>query len=202
MYGQWPVKAEIFVWLDLAVTKLGRFVASTGIPMPIAIGIVASTIAAMALTMLENSLRALSFGVEEFIEDFDLERLKGNRFRQRIAVGIVIFATICLLQVDLGVDHWLFFGLANQLFAGCFMLVLSLIVLRSSSGMLFVLLPALFVLGCASWGLVWLVIDWWQKEEWILLIMTCVVGATAITSMFACTGALLKVRQRDTVTPP
>ncbi|MDA9983413.1 hypothetical protein N9H39_11990, partial [Gammaproteobacteria bacterium] len=202
MYGQWPVKAEIFSWLDLAVTKLGRFVASTGIPMPIAIGIVASTVAAMALTMLENSLRALSFGVEEFVEDFDLENLKGNRLRQRIAVGIVIFATICLLQVDLGVDHWLFFGLANQLFAGCFMLVLSLIVLRSSSGTLFVLLPALFVLGCASWGLVWLVIDWWQKEEWILFIMTCVVGAAAITSAFACTGALLKVRQHNTPTPP
>jgi carbon starvation protein len=202
MYGQWPVKAEIFSWLDLAVTKLGRFVASTGIPMPIAIGIVASTVAAMALTMLENSLRALSFGVEEFVEDFDLENLKGNRLRQRIAVGIVIFATICLLQVDLGVDHWLFFGLANQLFAGCFMLVLSLIVLRSSSGTLFVLLPALFVLGCASWGLVWLVIDWWQKEEWILFIMTCFVGAAAITSVFACACALLKVHQHNTATPP
>ena len=202
MYGQWPVTAEIYAWLDLAVTKLGRFVAATGIPMPIAIGIVASIIAAMALTMLENSLRALSFGVEEFIEDFDLKSLKGNRVRHRITVGIVIFATICLLQVDLRVDHWLFFGLANQLFAGCFMLVLSLIVLRYSSGTLFVLLPALFVLGCALWGLVWLVIDWWQKEAWILFIMTCIVGAAAVTSIFACTGALLKARQNNTVTPP
>jgi hypothetical protein len=52
------------------------------------------------------------------------------------------------------------------------------------------------------WGLVWLVIDWWQKEVWILFIMTWVVGAAAVTSIFACTGALLKARQNNTVTPP
>lgn len=201
MYGQWPNNAEIFVWVDLAITKLGRFVASTGMPMPVAIGVVASIIAGLALTMLENSLKALSFGVEEFVEDFDLSYLKGNPFRERIAVGIVIFATICLLQVDLGLDYWLFFGLANQLFAGCFMLVLSLILLRSSSGTLFALLPALFVLGCALWGLVWLVLDWWQKEEWILFVMTCVVGVSAMISVYACTGALMKVRQHNTATP-
>ncbi len=201
MYGQWPDNVEIFVWVDLAITKLGRFVAATGIPMPVAIGVVASIIAGLALTMLENSLRALSFGVEEFVEDFDLSYLKGNRFRERIAVGIVIFATICLLQVDLGLDHWLFFGLANQLFAGCFMLVLSLILLRSSSGTLFALLPALFVLSCALWGLVWLLLDWWQKEEWILFVMTCVVGVSTMVSVFACASAFMKVRQQNSATP-
>ena len=200
MYDRWPEHAGVLVWLDLAVTKMGRFMAATGIPVPIAVGIVASVFAGMALTMLDSLLRALSYGVDEFVNDFELAYLRGNRYRDRIAAGIIVFATLWLLQVDLGLNHWLFFGLANQLFAGCFLLVLSLILFRSANGAAFVLLPTLFVLTLALWGLGWLVINWWQQGEWILFTLTCIVGFLAIVSLAACTSAFLKVRQRRAAT--
>ncbi len=196
MYGSLPDRADVFAWLDLAVTKMGRFVAALGVPLHLAVTMVAAIVASMALTMLESTLRALSFSVEEFAEDFSVERLRGRKKRARIATGIVVVATGFALQVDLGLNHWLFLGLTNQLFAGTVMLMLSLILFKHSRGMTFVLVPGLFVLICATWGLFWLLLDWWNSGHWALLFMASAGGLLAVATAVAAIKAFVKERRR------
>lgn len=202
IYGSLPDQADVFAWLDLAITKSGRFVAALGIAMPVAVAIVASVVASMAISMLESALRALSFGVEEFAEDFGFERIKGRKQRTRIAAGGVALAAFCVLQTDLGLAHWLFLGLTNQLFAGTIMLLLGLILLRHARGAAFVLVPALFVLVCGFWGLSWLLSDWWQSEHRWLLGMAIVAGVLTTVSLAACVQGFVKSRQPGSATPP
>lgn len=197
IYGSLPAQADVFTWIDLAITKAGRFAAALGIPMPVAVAIVAAILACMAYTMLESVLRALSYGVEEFAEDFALERLKGRKQRARIALAVVAATAFLLLQTDLGLNHWLFLGLTNQLFAGAVMLLLGLVLLRRARGAAFVLVPAAFVLVCAFWGLSWLLPHWWDAGNRTLFALAIVTGVLASVSVVACIHSLARNRRKE-----
>lgn len=204
VYGVWPEHAALFVWLDLTVVKMARFVAANGIPLSWAVAAVAAVVAGMALIMLEYALRTLAYTMEECVEDFELERLRGPNYRERLAVGITAVVTLWLFQIDLGLKHWLLFGLSNQLFAGVFLLILSLLMTRLSRNTTFLFAPALFMLTISLWGLIWLLIDWWQKQEWLLLLTSLLVGGLAVLSLVVCVNALMKTRQQpeNTVSIP
>lgn len=198
LYGIWPDQPALYVWLDLVINKMAQFVAASGIPLHVAVGGVAAVLAALAVTMLENALRALAYGVEEFVEDFELDRFKGPKARGQISVGVVAVAMLVLLQAEPGLDHWLLFGLASQMFAGTMMLVLGLTVLKHSNNSVFVLCPSVFLLACALWGMGWLLLHWWQTQQWTLVVMAGLTGLLAGLSWVACSSALLAIRrQRD-----
>ncbi|MDJ0956127.1 MAG: carbon starvation CstA family protein [Arenicellales bacterium] len=196
-YSVWPDQASLYAWLDIAVVKLARFVAVVGIPYSLAVAAVAAVFAGLTLIMLEYALRTLAYAVEEFVEDFELTTLFSPHYRERLAVGFVAIAALWLFQADLELKHWLVFGVANQLFAGIFLMVLTLILLRIARNALFSFVPALFSLVFAIWGLIWLLIDWWQKQEWLLFLLACLIGVIAIISLTACVSAILKVRQQQ-----
>ena len=202
VYGVWPDQASLYVWLDIAIVKMARFVAVIGIPYSWAVAAVAAVFAGLTLVMLEYALRALAYAVEEFVEDFELKPLFSPHYRERLAVGFVAIAALWLFQADLELKHWLVFGVANQLFAGIFLLVLALILLRIARNTLFSLVPAVFSLVFALWGLIWLLIDWWQKQEWLLFLLACFIGVLALLSLAACVSAFLKVRQQQGSTIP
>ena len=204
VYGVWPEYAALYVWLDLAVIKMARFVAAGGIPLAWSVGAIAAVVAGMALVMLEYALRTLAYAIEECVEDFELSFLKSPNYRERIAVGITAIAALWLFQLGPSLQHWLLFGLANQLFAGVFLLVLTLLMNRLSRNTTFLLVPALFMLLMSLWGLIWLSIDWWQKQQWLLLFSNVIVGGLAIISVFVCVNAFMKTRQQhgDTVSIP
>ena len=204
VYGVWPEHAALYVWLDLAVIKMARFMAAGGIPLAWSVGAVAAVVAGMVLVTLEYALRTLAYAMEECVEDFELGFLRGPNYRERIAVGITAVAALWLFQVGPNLQHWLLFGLANQLFAGVFLLVLTLLMNRLSRNTTFLLVPALFMLLISLWSLIWLSIDWWQKQQWLMLFSTFVVGGLAVVSLFICVNAFMKTRQQhgDTVSIP
>ena len=205
LYGVWPEHAALRVWLDLAIIKMGLFVAATGIPYALAVAVVAAVFAALALAMLENVLRALSYSVQELVDDFDLKYLNGPHVRERIAIILVALVTLWLSQVTLGLKHWIMFGVINQLFAGAFLLVIGLILMRLSRNTLFVLIPAFFVLTCALWGFGWLMHGLWNTEEWPLIMLSCGVTALASLTLISCLAAYLRIREQreqSMPTPP
>lgn len=204
VYGVWPEYAGLFVWLDLTVVKMARFIAANGIPFSWAVGAAAAVVAGMALITLEYALRTLAYAVEECVEDFEIDFLRGPNYRERLAIGITAVVALWLFQVEPTLKHWLLFGLANQLFAGVFLLVLTLLMTKLSRNSTFLFVPALFMLTVSLWGLIWLLIDWWQKQEWVLLLASLIVGGLALVSLVVCINALMKSRQQhgDTVSIP
>jgi carbon starvation protein len=195
-YGTLPAHADLYIWLDLAITKMGRFMAALGLSLHFAVAAVAAVVACMALGLLENTLRALSFGVEELAEDFSLERFKGRDRRARVTAVLIAASVFCALQVDLGLKHWLFLGLISQLFAGSILLLLSLVLYKHAKGMLFTLLPASFAMVIGFSGVYWFFTGGWYAGHWVLILATSCAGVLAATSVLACIGAFLKIRQR------
>lgn len=196
VYGFWPDQAALYIWLDLAVVKMARFVASCGMPLSWAVGMTAAVVASMILILLEYALRTLAYAMEEGVEDFELGFLKGPHYRERLAVGITAATALWMLQVEPSLKHWLLFGLTNQLFAGVFLMVLTVLMTKLSRNTTFLLIPALFMLTVALWGLVWLLLDWWQKQEWFLFVTSLILGGLALLSLIVCLNVLMKSRQQ------
>ena len=118
---------------------------------------------------------------------------------------MVALATLWLSQVDLGLKHWLMFGVINQFFAGGFLLALALILLRLSRPTLFVLIPACFSLICAVWGLAWILFNWWSTEEWPLIFLSCAVATLVFLTLISTLAAYMRLRQQreqSIPTPP
>lgn len=195
VYAGWPEQAALYVWLDLSATKLSQFVAAAGPPLSLAAGIVAGVLAGLALIMLDGALRALSYAVRELAEDFDITRLKGESTGHRVSLAAVAVSMVCLAQTDVGLPHWLLFGLANQLFAGVMLTAFGLQLAQLGRISLFVVLPAVFILGAALWGWAWLLLEWWRQGSWGFFATACLLGILALTSLAACTAAFRAIRR-------
>ena len=79
------------------------------------------------------------------------------------------------------------------------MLLLGLILFRHARGSAFVLVPAMFVIVCAFWGLFWLLPGWWENGNQLLFALAFVAGVLAMVSMVACLHAFVRSRRQGSV---
>lgn len=182
-YPGWPAGTGLNVQLDLVITRLAGFIAVLGIPTSWAVGLVAAVCAGLALTMLENVLRALGFAIGEFVEDFEVPTFGISHFRERSAAVITAVMVIWLSQNPLGMDTWLSLGITSQFFACCVLLLLALAMLRLGRNFGFFLAPFVIIAPLALWGTVWSLLQWWERGAWQwfgLTILAVALGAMTI----------------------
>jgi carbon starvation protein len=197
LYGLWPEQASLFAWLDLAVVKLGLFIAAAGLPLPWAVALVAAVFAGLALTMLENAARALAFSIDEFVEDFDLAALKAPLFRERMVLAALVVGSVALSQTDPALEHWLLLGLTNLWFATTVLLMLALILLKLDRPPVFALAPVVVLAPLLLWGTAWVLNEYWQSGSWFLLGVSAVVVALAACTAGVTLLAVLAQRRRQ-----
>lgn len=182
-YPGWPINAGLNVQLDLVITRLAGFIAALGIPTGWAAGLVAAICAGLALSMLENVLRALGFAIGEFVEDFEIPTFGVAHFRERSAAVITALMVIWLSQHPLGIDTWLALGITSQFFACCVLLLLTLAMLRLGRPAGFFLAPFVIIAPLMLWGTSWSLLQWWERGAWQwfgLALLTVVLGAITI----------------------
>ncbi len=165
-YPGWPETTGLNVQLDLVITRLAGFVAALGIPPAWAVGLVAAVCAGLALTMLENVLRALGFAIGEFVEDFEISTFGVAHFRERSAAIITALMVIWLSQHPLGLDAWLSLGITSQFFACCVLLLLALAMLRLGRAFAFFIAPFVLITPLMLWGTIWSLLQWWERGLW------------------------------------
>ncbi len=133
----------------------GNFISSLGVPLELAIGIVAVLVASFAATTLDTATRLQRYVVQEMATTLRVTPLQ-NKYAAT-AVPLVIAAALAVFVGEQpgegGMILWPLFGATNQLLAGLAFMVTVFYLWRRSKPILFAAIPMLIMLLMPAWAM-------------------------------------------------
>ena len=178
--------------VSLFSTGLGGMISTLGVSENFAVGFVALTVSAFALTTLDTCTRLARFTLQEYFEDVPqpaAQFVAKNRF---VSTGIVVVFSILLLLSGEFTTLWPIFGSANQLLAALALLTIAVWLIKRKVNALFVTIPMffMFTVTLASLGLfAWKNL---QDEVYVLSLIASLLFVLAISLMVLATKSLKK----------
>ncbi|MBC6366298.1 carbon starvation protein A [Algoriphagus sp. AK58] len=173
-------------------TGLGGMIATLGISETFAVGFVALTVSAFALTTLDTCTRLARFTLQEYFEDMPqpaAQVLAKNRY---ISTFIVVILSILLLASGEFSTLWPIFGSANQLLAALALLTIAVWLIKKNIPATFVTIPMffMFTVTLASLGL----FAWknYQEKGYVLAVIAALLFVLAISLIFLAFKSLKK----------
>lgn len=160
--------------VSLFADGLGGMISSLGVSAPFAVGFVALTVSAFALTTLDTCTRLARFTFQEFFEDVDHPAAKGLAQNRFIATGIVVVLAVLLLLSGEFTTLWPIFGSANQLLAALALLAIAVWLAKQKINAKFVLIPMFFMFAVTMTSLVLFAWKNYQDQAFTLSIIAAV----------------------------
>lgn len=169
--------------VPLFSTGLGGMISSLGVSEEFAVGFVALTVSAFALTTLDTCTRLARFTLQEYFEDMPQPAAKVMAKNRFLSTGVVVFLSVLLLLSGEFTTLWPIFGSANQLLAALALLTLSVWLIKRKINALFVMIPMffMFTVTLASLGL----FAWknYQDQVYVLSLLAALLFILAISLM-------------------
>ena len=165
-------------------TGLGGMIATLGISKTFAVGFVALTVSAFALTTLDTCTRLARFTLQEYFEDMPQPAAKVLATNRYLSTTIVVILSILLLASGEFSTLWPIFGSANQLLAALALLTIAVWLIKKNIPATFVTIPMffMFTVTLASLGLV----AWknYQEKGYVLAVIAGLLFVLAISLIF------------------
>jgi carbon starvation protein len=173
-------------------TGLGGMISSLGISETFAVGFVALTVSAFALTTLDTCTRLARFTLQEYFEDMPQPAAQVMAKNRYLSTTIVIILSILLLGSGEFSRLWPIFGSANQLLAALALLTIAVWLIKKNISATFVTIPMffMFTVTLASLGL----FAWknFQDEGYILASIASILFVLAIALILLAIRSLKK----------
>jgi carbon starvation protein len=173
-------------------TGLGGMISSLGISEPFAIGFVALTVSAFALTTLDTCTRLARFTLQEYFEDMPQPAAQVMAKNRYLSTTIVVILSVLLLASGEFEKLWPIFGSANQLLAALALLTIGVWLIKKNISATFVTIPMffMFTVTLASLGL----FAWknFQDEGYILASIASILFVLAIALILLAIKSLKK----------
>lgn len=173
-------------------TGLGGMISSLGISETFAVGFVALTVSAFALTTLDTCTRLARFTLQEYFEDMPQPAAQVMAKNRYLSTTIVIILSILLLGSGEFSSLWPIFGSANQLLAALALLTIGVWLIKKNISATFVTIPMffMFTVTLASLGL----FAWknFQDEGYILASIASILFVLAIALIVLAIRSLKK----------
>ncbi len=159
------------------VNGAANFIAAIGVPLKMAVGIVAVLVACFAATTLDTATRLQRYVIQELAGSLSLAPLR-NKYA---ATGLAVVLGGALAMIPApnsglgtgGLILWPLFGATNQLLAGLAFLVIVFYLLRRNKPVWFALPPMLLMIVTPVWALLWQMFDrqsgWYWSGDYLLL---------------------------------
>lgn len=149
----------------------GNFISSLGVPLELAIGIVAVLVASFAATTLDTATRLQRYVLQELGHSLGVKPLTDKYVATGTAVivGAVLAIFVGEEPGKGGMILWPLFGATNQLLAGLAFMVTVFYLWRRSKPILFALAPMLVMLIMPAWAMTYNVFVLWLPAEKYLL---------------------------------
>lgn len=170
--------------VPLFADGLGIIISSMGIPESFAVGFVALTVSAFALTTLDTCTRLARFTLQEYFEDVKQpigKKISQNRY---ISTSVVVVLSVLLLGSGGFATLWPIFGSANQLLAALALLTISVWLIKKKINPTFVTIPMffMFTVTLSSLGL----FAWqnFQKDAYVLSIIAAILFVLSFALIF------------------
>lgn len=165
-------------------TGLGGMISTLGISETFAVGFVALTVSAFALTTLDTCTRLARFTLQEYFEDMAQPAAKVLATNRYLSTTLVVILSILLLASGEFSTLWPIFGSANQLLAALALLTIAVWLIKKNIPATFVTIPMffMFTVTLASLGLV----AWknYQEKGYVLAVIAALLFILAISLIF------------------
>lgn len=155
----------------------------------------ALAVSAFALTSLDTATRLARFMFQEFFEVKDQPEKKSvfqNRF---VATGITVAVGVALTFSGQTMSIWPVFGSANQLLAALALLALTAWIAYLRKGILFVMIPMLFMFAVTLTSLGMLVITNFNSSNYTLSIISLLLFLLAVSLGFKTFNVLVNGKE-------
>ncbi|MBN7809498.1 carbon starvation protein A [Algoriphagus sp. H41] len=163
---------------------IGGMIATLGISETFAVGFVALTVSAFALTTLDTCTRLARFTLQEYFEDMPQPAAQTVAKNRYLSTGIVVLLSVLLLLSGEFSTLWPIFGSANQLLAALALLTIAVWLIRKNIPATFVMIPMffMFTVTLASLGL----FAWknFQEKGYVLAIIAALLFVLAISLIY------------------
>ncbi len=163
---------------------IGGMISTLGISEPFAVGFVALTVSAFALTTLDTCTRLARFTLQEYFEDIPQPAAQVVAKNRYLSTTIVVILSILLLASGEFNTLWPIFGSANQLLAALALLTIAVWLIRKNIPATFVMIPMffMFTVTLASLGL----FAWknFQEKGYVLAVIAALLFVLAISLIF------------------
>ncbi len=170
----------------------GNFIAAIGVPLKLAIAIMAVLVAGFAATTLDTATRLHRYVIQELASTARIQPATNKYVATGLAVGVSL--GIALLAGDKpgtgGMLLWPLFGATNQLLAGLALMVAIFYLARRSRVTWPLAIPMFFMMVMPAWAIIYnIVYDWVPGQKYLLLAFG--VGILTLQVWMAVEGALL-----------
>ncbi|MFN3999102.1 carbon starvation protein A [Algoriphagus sp.] len=163
---------------------IGGMIATLGISESFAVGFVALTVSAFALTTLDTCTRLARFTLQEYFEDIPQPAAQVVAKNRYLSTVVVVVLSILLLASGEFSTLWPIFGSANQLLAALALLTIAVWLIRKKIPATFVIIPMffMFTVTLASLGL----FAWknFQEKGYVLAFIAALLFILAISLIF------------------
>jgi carbon starvation protein len=153
-----------------------NFVGALGVPLKMAMGIMAVLVACFAATTLDTATRLQRYILQELARTVRFKPLE-NKYLATL-VAVVTAGCVAMLPGPSGklgtggLILWPLFGAGNQLLAGMALLVAVFYLWRNNRPVWFIILPTIFLLVMPAWAMLWQMFHieqgWWANEKYLL----------------------------------
>jgi carbon starvation protein len=162
-----------------------NFLATLGIPLKLAIGIIAVLVASFAATTLDTATRLQRYVVQELAATVRVRPLTNKYAATAAAVGLAGLVAMLPASAEKGPGSggmilWPLFGATNQLLAGLALMVTVFYLWRRNKPIWFAAAPMGVMLVMPAWAMLWQMFNtqidkatgqysgWWWQENYLL----------------------------------
>ncbi len=167
-------------WAEMGLSqKVGAFVegggnmiGALGIPLDIAVGIIAVMVACFAATTLDTATRLQRYVLQELGGALRITPL-ANKYTAT-AVAVISAGAMALVSGPKGPGSgglilWPLFGAINQLLAGLAFLVIAFYLVRHNKPVFFLVVPLCLMIVLPAWAMTYQIIGFYADGNWLLV---------------------------------
>jgi len=199
-YRDWAtIQASLAAKLGAFIHGCSRFIGALGVDHDLAAAFIAVVVVSFALTTLDSATRLLRFNVSEIGASVRLRLLENRFVATAIAVGAICwFAFYRIDGKPAGLVLWTLFGTTNQLLAGLALLVATLYLRQRRRNPLYTGIPTAFMLISTFIALGENLKDFFDKQQYLLLIVGSLLFLVALGIVIEGVRALLRNDRYET----
>lgn len=196
-YSSWEAAAGLGSKLGAFVQGSANMIHSIGIPIKIALAVMAVFIVSFAATTVDSATRIQRYVVVELSNAYNFKFLAR---RQIATLFAVITAAILAFYDGSGkgaMKLWPLFGSINQLLAGLALLVTTIYLARRKVNIAFTGIPMVFMIIITIWAMLLNIQKFYNSSNWLLLSIGLAVFILQIWMIIESALVLKNVYARD-----
>ena len=180
-----------------------NFLRAIGIPIKMAIGILAVLVASFAATTLDTATRLQRYVIQELAATVKLKPLT-NKYAAT-ALALLLGGYVAVFTGDApgkgGMMLWPIFGAANQLLAGLALIVILFFLLRRKRPVWFLVAPLAIMLVLPCWAMLHKMLHpetgWYAKGNYLLFGFGVAVQGLTLWLIVEAASLLVRLRRRN-----